>query len=340
MTDCSTSRRDVVSAGLAGLVAASAGCAGSGDGPESAGRELRLRLYRREGPLREQFVVDLAEASIDRDEAAFAATLDGEPYTTRFHTPFTSRLEDPVYTSHEGTHYRLGSVVVGEATETRSVLRLSAVDAPPGESTPAAVDAEDLPSADRRAVEVAYMAARARGNEGGVPRGLIRRGGYVYSRTEAREASRLLADDGPERVRFRETTYDVTVAQETFHGPVYRATVVPVADAPERMEAILRARSVDARVSGGDLSADARAVLEDARADGYAESHPYSEGFRQVVRRLRARAYVDGNIEKGAGVPDDGRRMLRYDDVYYDYRLQFTSGERGRSGGVVASTRV
>lgn len=38
-------------------------------------------------------------------------------------------------------------------------------------------------------------------------RGLVQRGGYVYRRAEAIEASRLLATDGPEYVSYRDTRY-------------------------------------------------------------------------------------------------------------------------------------
>lgn len=322
MPDRSITRRRALAGGLAGLVAASAGCAGLDRGREEPTRRLRLTLSREGATLREQFVVDLADTTLDRDEDAFATVRDGEPYRTRGHRPFGSRPDDPVYTRHEGTYYRLGAVVVDEETVTRPVLRLFAV----GESdADDAVPAADLPESDRRAVEIAYMAARARGDEGGVPWGLVQRGGYVY-RSDAVEASDLLSDDGPDRVRYRETTYRVAVAREQFYEPVYEATATPVAASPARMEAILRAKFVGARVGGDDLSADAREVLATARTDGYDEAHPYSEAYRTVLERLNERAYVDGNVEKDAGVRDEGRRMLRYDGVYYEYRLVFVDG--------------
>ena len=237
-----------------------------------------------------------------------------------------------MYTRHDGTYYRLGAVVVDEVTVTRPVLRLFAVaessaDGSDGGDEPDAVPAADLPRSDRRAIQIAYMAARARGDEGGVPWGLVRRGGYVY-RPETIAASDLLTDDGPDRVRYRETTYRVAVAREQFHEPVYEATATPVAETPAQMEAILRATFVDTRFGGDELSADARAVLEAARTDGYSESHPYSAAYRDVLERLHERAYIDGDIENDAGVRDEGRQMLQYDGVYYDYRLAFVGGSR------------
>jgi hypothetical protein len=324
-------RRRALAGGLAGLVAASAGCAGLDYGRDEPARRLQLRLFREGERLRERFVVDLADTPLERDEEAFAAVRDGETYRTQGHRPFGSRPDDPVYTRHEGTYYRLGSVVVDEVTRSRPVLRLFAVessaDATDATDTTDAVPAADLPRSDRRAVQIAHMAARARGDEGGVPWGLVQRGGYVY-RSEAAETSELLTDDGPDRVRYRETTYRVAVSRERFHEPVYEATARPVAETPARMEAVLRARFVGARFAGDELSADARDLLATARTDGYSESHPYSEAYRAVLERLHERAYIDGNIEKDAGVRDNGRRLLRYDGVYYEYRLVFVGGSR------------
>jgi hypothetical protein len=324
--DRAISRRQALAGGLAGLVAASAGCAGLDYGREEPARRLQLRLFREGETLRERVVVDLADTPLERDEAAFAAVRDSEPYTTQGHRPFGSRPDDPVYTRHEGTYYRLSSVVVDETRVPRPVLRLFAVESQSAD-TDDIISAVDLPPADRRAVEVAHMAARARGDEGGVPWGLVQRGGSVYP-PDATESSVLLAADGPDRVRYRDTTYRVDVARESFHEPVYEATARPVAANPARMEAILRARFVDARVTGTELSADARNVLETARTDGYSEAHPYSEAYQTVLKRLHERAYVDGDIENDAGVHDEGRRLLRYDDVYYDSRLAFVDAPR------------
>lgn len=322
MTDRSISRRQALAGGLVGILAASAGCAGLDRGSKRSARTLQLTLSREDGTLRENFVVDLAETRLEQDAEAFAAVLDGETYTTQAHRPFASSPDDPVYTRHEGTYYRLNSVVVDEVTVTRPILRLFKTESvsPDRNDT---VTASDLPASDQRAVRVAYFAARARGDQGGVPWGLVRRGGYVYGRAEAIESSKLLADDAPARVRYREDTYRIEVTREPFHEPAYEATVVPVAETPERMEAILRAKFVDARATRDELSADARDVMETARTDGYSETHPFSEGYQRVLKRLHKRAYLDGDVQNDAGVTDEGRQMLRYDNVYYDYQLEF-----------------
>ncbi|WP_251328027.1 hypothetical protein [Haloplanus pelagicus] len=316
-------RRRFLAAGAAG-VAGLAGClddvdAGNGDGPT---RTLQLVLSSEPTTLRSGYVVDLAETDRPADEDAFRATLDGERVTSQHRRPFGARPEDPVYTRHEGTYYRLGAVVVDEAAVTRSVLRLSAVGDVDDADVPAATAADDLPERDRTAVHVGHMAARARGNEGGVPWGLVQRGGYVYRDAAAVEASRLLADDGPSHVSYRGTVYAVEVSRERFHEPVYRATADPVAETPERMEAILRAQFVTARLSRDALPDDARAIIRDAR-DGYEETHPYSEAYRTVLRGLHARAYLDGNVEKDAYVEDPGTGVVLYDGMYYDYRIRF-----------------
>jgi hypothetical protein len=321
--DATPSRRRFLTATLAAGAAVTAGCTDA-LGSEETERELALSLSREDGPLHESFVVDLSETRSPDDEDAFAAAVNGETYTTQYRRPFYSTPEDPEYVEHEGTYYRLGAVVVDEVSVTHPVLRLSTVGEA-GDGTPDGIPMEALPDADNRAVRIAYRAARARDNEGGVPWGLVQRGGYVYRDPDAVEASELLASDGPDHVVHRETVYAVETTRERFHEPVYRATAEPVAESPERLEAILRAKFVDARFSREDRSQAARDVLREAENGGYAESHPYSDGFREVLVALHERAYLDGNIEKDAGVEDE-RRMLLYDGTYFDYWLRFTDG--------------
>jgi len=324
------SRRHFLTAAAAAGTATLAGC-GSVSGDNTPERELSLSLSREDGTLRENHVTDLEATEMPWDEAAFEATTNGERYTTQYRRPFYSDPEDPVYVLQDGTYYECGSVVVDEVTATRPVLRLYGVDSttatPTSDSDSDPVAASDLPGADQRAVRVAHMTARARDNVGGVPWRLVQRGGYVFRSEDAVAASELLAADGPARVTYHETVYDVEVTEETFHEPVYRATVEPVAESPERMETILRARFVDARFTRDDLSSGARDVLREAEtADGgYAETHPYSSGYEEVLRALHARAYIDGNIRKDAGGRHDGRQMLRYDGTYFDYVLRFRS---------------
>jgi len=314
-------RRRFLAAGAAAGTLALSGCLDATDGEDEDSRRLRLTLSEAPTPLRSGYVIDFEETERPRDGAAFEAALAGETYTTQHRTPFDSRPDDPAYARHEGTYYRLGSVVVNERAVTHPVVRLSAAaDAEAAE----AVAADTLSERDRAVVHVAHMAARARGNEGGAPWGLIQRGGYVVRDDAAAAESRLLGDDAPSHVAYRDRVYAVAVSRERFYEPVYRATVEPVAESPERMETVLRAQFVDARLSGDDLSRGARSLLRDAH-EGYAESHPYSTAYRTVLTRLHARAYLDGDIERDAYVEDPGVGMVRYDGTYYDYRVRFVA---------------
>lgn len=319
------SRRGLLAGGAVGVLGAVAGCLGLDGGEERRTTEhtLVLTLSAHDGPLRDRYVVDLEETRSPRDEEAFRTTLDGDTYTSEFAKPFWSSPDDPAYTRHEGTYYRLGSVVVDEVTTTYPVLRLYERASTPSEE---AVAADTLPTVDQRAIQAAYFVARARDDGGGVPWGAVERGGYVYRRADAREASQLLADEAPTAVRFRDKVYEVEISREQFHDPVYRATVTPVADDPERMERILRAKFVDSRIERGALSADARQILERAAGDEYGESYPYSEAYSAVLRALEERAYLDGDIENDAGVKPDRPPMTLFGDRYYRYRLRFRGG--------------
>jgi len=317
----SPNRRQFLAAGAtAGLLTLSGCLDALGDDGD---RRLQLVLSEAATPLRSGYVVDFADTERPNDDEAFAAALAGESYTTRGRTPFGTRPDDPKYARHEGTYYRLGSVVVNERAVTHPVVRLSKVTDAGASDAPDAAVAETFSEADQRAVHVAHMAARARDNEGGAPWGVVRRGGYVFRDDGATAESRLVGADAPSHVIYHDTVYELDVRRERFHEPVYRATVDPVAESPERLEAILRAKFVDARLSGGDLSAEARSILRDAQAEGYAESHPYTEPYRTVLTELGARAYLDGNVQKDAYVEDPGAGMTLYDGTYYRYRLRF-----------------
>ncbi len=319
-----TTRRRVLTAG--GLVAAAAlgGCSQVLPDRSDDDRRLVLTLSPLDGPLRERYVENLTETRNPSDEAAFDAALTGEEYTTQGHPPFFARNDDELtYARRNGTYYRLDSHVVGERTVEHPVLRLYEVA---GENAPDGAPQSSLPKADRRAVRIAYFAARARGNPGGVPWGLVEHGGYVYHDEEAIAASELLAESGPSHVAYRNAVYEVRVARETFHEAVYRPDVDPVADTDAELEAILRASLLDARVARADLSEAEREVLRQATRDRYAESHPYSDAFASVLKRLGERAYVDGDVQKDAGeVSVQGLQYLLYDGRYYRFVLQFVT---------------
>jgi hypothetical protein len=325
MNGVSLSRRQLLAGGLAAGIGVSTGCLGFG-GDTTRGdseTELTLSLTRIDGPLRHRYVHEREDPDEPWDERALDAALNDERYTTQLRKPFFARPDDPAYVVHEGTYYQLGSVIVDEVTETHPVLRLFDPDDAPETAIDAGEDG-DLPDVDERAVRIAHMAARARGNEGGVPSGLVQRGGYVYRSETAREESELLAEGAPDYVTFRNTTYEVAINEEQFHEPVYRPTAEPVADDPERMETILEATFVGPRVSQADLSTEARRILTEARADDYSEVHPFSDAYTELLRELDKRAYIDGNIRKDARVRANQERMIRYEDAYYEYLLRLT----------------
>ncbi|PSP52884.1 hypothetical protein BRC74_05455 [Halobacteriales archaeon QH_7_68_42] len=304
MTD-GRSRRGFLAAAAAVGTSALAGCGGDDeDSGNESDRELALALTHVDGPLHETRVLDLAERDPDWEMAAFEAARDGETHTTQYRTPFFSRPDDPVYVLDGGTYYRLGSVVVDEVATTHPVVRLYGADSTTETGTESSdpVAASDLPESDER-------------------------GGYVYRSEEAIAASDLLAADGPNRVSYRDTVYAVEVTEERFHEPIYRATAEAVAESPDGMEATLRAKFVDTRVDREGLSREARDALREARGEGYAESHPYSSAYEELLRALAAWAYIDGNIEKDADGRVRGDRLCLYDREYYDCILQFRSSD-------------
>lgn len=321
------SRRTVLAASAAIAASTVGGCLETLTGESNSSRTLTLRLSSWDGSLRDRYVADLDETRMLWDEEAFAATLDGEQYTTTYREPFFAR-DQPKYTEHDGTYYELGSVVVDETIHTHPLLRLETVGRTSEmDSIPDHVSQSELPEGDRRAVQIAYMAARARGNEGGVPWGLVERDGYVYRDEEAVQDSSLLGDSGPSHVEYRDRIYAVEVTREEFREPVYRATVEPVTDDETDMETILRARLVDADIERNSLSAEAQSVLREAQHDGYGESHPYSSAFETVLQKLDEWAYIDGNVEKDGSVTPREQSIVRYDDRYFDYRLEFTDAD-------------
>ena len=325
MDGLTPSRRRLLAGAIAGGVGAVAGCLGTtDDDPDDGdGATLRLSLSRVDGSLRERYVRDSDDPAERWDEAALDAALAGDSYTIRHREPFYSGPEKPAYVAHEGTYYRLGSLVADEVAETYPVLRLYETDGAV-ESAVAADEEGDLPLVDRRAVKIAHFAARARGNVGGYAVGLVERGGYAYRNETDRADSDLIDDDGPDHVTYRDTTYRVDIERERFHEAVYRPISEPVAESPERIEAILRARLVGPRIESDELSEAAERIVDRAAADEYTETHPYSEAYVELLRALDARPYIDGNIRKDAGVGEHDKEMIRHGGAYYERYLRLS----------------
>ena len=339
MVELASSRRRLLAGALAGGIGAAAGCIGTDadDPSDGDGPELRLSLSRVDGSLRDRYVHGRDDPPEEWDEAALDDALADESYTTQGRKPFLASPDDPAYLLRDGTYYELGSVVVDEVAETYPVLRLFEVDSDgdssagddDGESAVDAGEDGDLPEADRRAVHIAHFAARARGDAGGYPVGLVQRGGYAYRNETARAESVLLDDDGPDRVTYRDSTYRVEIERERFHEAVHRPTAEAIAESPERMEAVLRARLVGPRIASDGLSDEADRILRRAVGDEYGETHPYSDAYVELLRALHARPYIDGNVRKDAGVGEGREEMIRYGDDYYERYLRITGAESG-----------
>lgn len=327
MQDIPLSRRQLLATGLAAGVTASAGCLGFRK--DTGGGETKivftLSLARIDGPLRNRYVHEAADPDPRWDEQALEAARNGKTYRTAYRKPFFARSDDPAYVRHAEAYYQLRSVIVDEVTRTHPVLRLFEAEDPT--ATPVDGSREGtLPESDRRAVYRGHLAARARGNQGGFPSGLVERGGYVYRTESGRTESVLLAAEGPDYVTYRGTAYEVQITHEQFHEPVYRPTAEPVAEEPEQMESILRATFVDARVSQGTLSTEARRIITKAEANDYTETYPFSDAYEELLRVLEKRAFIDGSIENDAGLRSTRKELMQYDDAYYEHSLQVIDG--------------
>ena len=93
------------------------------------------------------------------------------------------------------------------------------------------------------------------------------------------------------------------------------------ADGEEEMEAVLRTVYVDSRIDPDSLTGDEHQIVREARGEGYEESHPFSDAFESLLEALHRRAFIDGNIEKDAGIDRNRGDVLKYGDEYFDYRL-------------------
>lgn len=324
-----TRRRFLQASSVLGATALG-GCSRLQSTDRTTERALRLSLSEMGGTLRERYVVDLEETPVPWDEMAFDAALNGSSFTTQGHSPFVASDDEPRYARHDGSYYHLDSVVVGKRVLTHPVLRLETVGRPSElDSVPEHVSVSDLPEGDRGAVQVAYMAARARNNAGGAPWGLVERDGYVYRNETAIAESQLLGGDGPTHVEYRGTIYEVAVTRERFHEAVYRPDVEAVAETESDIEAILQAQLVEAYLDPDDLSEAEREIVRTARQESYSESHPYSPAYESLLKRLEKWPYLDGDIEKDAGVETNPRRpFIEYGEEYLRYQLVFeTTGQ-------------
>jgi hypothetical protein len=140
----SPNRREFLGAGAAAALPSLSGCLDTIGGGDGNDRRLQLVLAEASTPLRSGYLLGFAETERPRDGEAFEAALADGTDTTQHRAPFGSRPDDPKYVRHEGTYYRLGSVVMNERAVTHPVVRLSPVADAGASDAPDAVVADTL----------------------------------------------------------------------------------------------------------------------------------------------------------------------------------------------------
>lgn len=108
---------------------------------------------------------------------------------------------------------------------------------------------------------------------------------------------------------------------------LHQPDVEPVTESDARLERILEAQLVDARLNPNSLTQAERRIVQQAQHDGYEASHPFPKELDSLLRKLDERAYIDGNISKDALVDADDRSVLKYGREYFDYRLRLVPGD-------------
>ena len=257
---------------------------------------------------------------------AWRTATGGGDYVTYGFAP----VNDGEYTVRDGTYYQLRTTVTGQRSMERPVLRLDWVGridelADP----PEAVDYGSLPPLDRRAVEAAFFAARARETGGGASWKFTERGGYVYRLLDVGR-SRLVPDPAHEFVAFEGVVLRVKTTTETVPEAEYVTTAREVADSRTAFAEVVDAALVDARIQSAELSQEARAVMAEAAGPGaYRETVPLSNEFEEVLRALELQGYLSTTT---AECPTgESGRYLAFDGQYYTYAL-FVSPSSTESG--------
>ena len=306
---------------LTALAAGSAALAGCQSVPEGGARSPTYALDLDEtGRSLAQHVLwrppegDAPWKLVRRD--AWRTATGGEDYVTYGFAP----LDDGEYTVRDGAYYQLRTTVTGQRSMERPVLRLDWIGrvdelADP----PEAVAAESLPALDRRAVEAAFFAARARETGGGAPWELTERGGYVYRLLDVGR-SQLAPDPAHEFVSFEGVILRVNVTSESLPEAEYVTAAREVADSRASFGRVVDAALVDARVRSAQLSPEARAVMTEAAEPGaYRETPPLSDEFEEVLRALDLRGYLSNTASECAA--GESGRYLAFDGRYYTYAL-------------------
>ena len=257
---------------------------------------------------------------------AWRTATGGGTYVTYGYAP----VPGEEYTVREGWYYLLQTTVTGQKDIERPVLRLEWVGhADELAKPPDAVDYQSLPPLDRKAVEVAFFAARARESGGGAPWELVERGGYVY-RHLTMGRSELVTHREHRYVNYEGVILRVRAGRETLPEPKYETTAKRVANSKRAFARVVDAALVDARLSGASLSAEARQLITTATGAGaYRETTPLSSEFRETLRALHLRRYL--SLSESDAPTGESDRYLEFDGTYYTYAL-FVSPPEDENG--------
>lgn len=241
-----------------------------------------------------------------------ADTLAGERPTTYGYRP----VPEGEYVERDGAYYELQVVATDLREIDRPVLRADWVgDVEQLEDPPEYVRRADLPPLDRRAVNAAYLAARAEEFDGGAPWHIVERGGYVYRRLDVAE-SELAPDPQHSHVAFNGTLLALSVDVVAIEEPAYTGDAVRVAGSKAAFERALDADLVDARIDESDLSDEQQRIL--ARGS-YEETTPLSDAYRSLLEALQFRDLLHTNPSR-APRGKNGQH-LALGDRYYRYGL-------------------
>ncbi|WP_436925819.1 hypothetical protein [Halosimplex amylolyticum] len=312
----SRSRRAfLAAAGVAGA-GALAGCAGVDALSGDAKLTYTLNADRLDASLAELALWEPPEEprpwTADYAETVDAAVA-GERPTTHGYPP----VPDGEYVERDGTYYRLSVVTTDLKRIERPVLtlewvgKLDDLDDPPER-----VRLPALTRIDRRAVKIAYVAARHRQMGGTAPGDVVEEGGYVYRRGYEGPHSALAPDPIHDYVEFSGAVLAVSVEGRELAEPAYTGVAIPVADSEAQFERALDGDTVDARLEPEALSDDQRLMLY---RDQYEETTPLSDDYRALLTDLGLGDRLDAPAED-APEAENGLR-LALGEEYYRYGL-------------------
>ncbi|WP_049935610.1 hypothetical protein [Haloplanus natans] len=304
--DSITRRRALHVAG-ATTIAALAGCSSLPIGSDEAAPEYTLHVESVDASPVEHALYSPADGALFGAPArtALDAVLPDGRHTTYGYEP----LPSDAYVDHEGTYYRLASVVTGRRRLERPLVRVDPVSDPP----PDAAVIDSLPRPSARALKILHTYTQTDGETSTAD--LLRGDAYVLRRPaelESRLATGALDGRMVATTESGTWAYRVRVARERIVETAYTALAIPVASTRDAFRKVVFGSRIDAELAPGTLSDTVRTRLGRAIDRGtYAETTPLSSAFDTLLERL------------GLGAVDTAAsgRLLWYDDALYRYAL-------------------